>query len=84
MAVNKTSVVATIKYFLEDLDDPVNIIPVALLLFCFVFYGVPRGQHKGLAWWALFNGCIIHCWMDGYVVARHFQELSRTALAGCD
>lgn len=53
------------KYFAEDIEDPVNLIPVVLILFCFVWSGLPRGKHCALAWWVLINGCIIHCWMDG-------------------
>ncbi|XP_001628917.2 3-beta-hydroxysteroid-Delta(8),Delta(7)-isomerase isoform X2 [Nematostella vectensis] len=51
------------KYFLEDIEDPVNLVPVSLVVLCLAVAGRPRG----LAWWAMFNGCIIHCWMDGIV-----------------
>ena len=38
-------------------DDPVNVIPLALLLFCLVTVGAPRGP---LALWVLLNTAIIH------------------------
>ena len=67
MSFNSTKALEIAKYFIEDIEDPVNLIPVSLALFCFVWSGFPRGKHSALAWWALINGCIIHCWMDGYV-----------------
>ena len=65
MDFNSSNVLETAKYFVEDIEHPVNVIPVVLLLLCFLWTGFPRGRHTTLAWWALFNGCIIHCWMDG-------------------
>ena len=50
------------KYSLVDIEDPVNLVPVVLLFLCLIWSGKPRGW---LSLWALFNGCIIHCWMDG-------------------
>ena len=41
----------------EGWDDPVNIVPLALLLFCLVTVGVPRGP---LALWVLLNAALIH------------------------
>ena len=41
----------------EGWDDPVNLIPVALLLLCLVTAGAPRGP---LAVWVLLNAAIIH------------------------
>lgn len=67
MDFNSSNVLETAKYFVEDIEDPVNVIPVVLLLLCFLWTGFPRGRHTTLAWWALFNGCIIHCWMDGVI-----------------
>lgn len=65
MSFNSTKALEIAKYFAEDIEDPVNLIPVVLILFCFVWSGLPRGKHCALAWWVLINGCIIHCWMDG-------------------
>lgn len=42
---------------LEGLSDPVILIPVALLPFCFLVNGLPTGFH---AWWALINFAVIH------------------------
>ncbi|KAL9955795.1 hypothetical protein ACROYT_G037174 [Oculina patagonica] len=67
MSFNSTKALETAKYFIEDIEDPVNAIPVVLLLLCFIWSGSPRCKHSALAWWALINGCIIHCWMDGVV-----------------
>ena len=65
MSFNSTKALEIAQYFTKDIEDPVNLIPVLLVLFCFIWSGFPRGKHSALAWWALFNGCIIHCWMDG-------------------
>jgi len=67
MSFNSTKALEIAKYFAEDIEDPVNLIPVVLIVFCLVWSGFPRGKHSKLAWWVLFNGCIIHCWMDGVV-----------------
>ncbi|CAH3171990.1 unnamed protein product [Porites lobata] len=67
MSFNSTKALEIAQYFTKDIEDPVNLIPVLLVLFCFIWSGFPRGKHSALAWWALFNGCIIHCWMDGVV-----------------
>lgn len=40
-----------------DLDDPVNIVPLAILVFCLITVGAPRGL---LAVWVLLNIAIIH------------------------
>lgn len=41
----------------EGWDDPVNLVPLALLAFCLVTVGVPRGP---LAVWVLLNTALIH------------------------
>ena len=41
----------------DDWDDPVNAVPVALLLLCLATAGVPRGW---LAVWVLVNTVLIH------------------------
>ena len=54
-----------LNYFLEDMEDPVNLVPVGLLLLCFLWGGLPRGPEKYTAIWVLLNGCFIHVWMEG-------------------
>ena len=54
-----------VDYFLLDMTDPVNLIPVAILLFCFTWSGLPQGPEKYTAIWVLFNAAFIHIWMDG-------------------
>lgn len=54
-----------LNYFLLDIADPVNLVPVGLTLFCFSWSGLPRGPEKYTATWALFNGCITSIWMEG-------------------
>lgn len=41
----------------EGWDDPVNLVPLALLVLCLATVGVPRGP---LAVWVLLNTAIIH------------------------
>jgi hypothetical protein len=53
-----------VNYFLLDVADPVNLVPVGLLLFCLNWSGLPRGSEKLTALWALFNACFIHIWME--------------------
>ncbi|XP_068672107.1 emopamil-binding protein-like [Montipora capricornis] len=67
MSFNLTRALEIAKYFTEDIDDPVNLIPVGLFALCFSWSGFPRGKHTTLALWALFNACLIHCWMDGVI-----------------
>ncbi|XP_067043325.1 probable 3-beta-hydroxysteroid-Delta(8),Delta(7)-isomerase [Acropora muricata] len=67
MSFNSTRALEMVKYFTEDIDDPFNLIPVMLITLCFAWCGFPSGKHKVLAWWALFNGCIIHCWMEVFI-----------------
>ncbi|XP_031554026.1 probable 3-beta-hydroxysteroid-Delta(8),Delta(7)-isomerase [Actinia tenebrosa] len=56
-------IVEIAKYSLVDIEDPVNLVPVVLISLC-VFWS---GRPVGLAWWAMFNGCLIHIYMDGIV-----------------
>ena len=49
--LNYTGVIA------DGWDDPVNLVPVALLVFCLVTAGVPR---EALAVWVLLNTALIH------------------------
>ena len=49
--LNYTGVIA------DDWDDPVNAVPVALLVLCLVTVGVPRGA---MATWVLLNTVLIH------------------------
>ncbi|KXJ18996.1 probable 3-beta-hydroxysteroid-Delta(8),Delta(7)-isomerase [Exaiptasia diaphana] len=63
-AIDVDRLIEIAKYSLIDIEDPVNIVPVCLILFCLVFSGRPRGF---LSFWAMFNACIIHCWMDGII-----------------
>lgn len=41
----------------DDWDDPVNLVPVALLVLCLTTVGTPRGA---LAAWVLLNTALIH------------------------
>lgn len=60
-------IVEIAKYSLVDIEDPVNIAPVVLTAFCLLWSGRP----SGLAWWAMFNGCLIHFYMDGSVSLQY-------------
>lgn len=66
MSFNSSKALEIAKYFLEDIEHPINAIPVVLFLLCFIWSGSPRCiKRSTVAWWALINGCMIHCWMDG-------------------
>ena len=54
-----------VDYFLLDITDPVNLIPVAILLLCFIWSGLPRGPDKYTAIWVLYNAAFVHIWMEG-------------------
>ena len=56
-----------LDYFLLDMADPANLVPVGLLLVCFIWSGLPRGPEKFTSIWVLFNGCFIHIWMEGII-----------------
>ena len=49
---------------LDNWDHPVNLIPVAMVIL-YLIMGIPRSL---LGLWVLINGCVIHPWMDGYVM----------------
>ena len=49
--LNYTGVIA------EGWNDPVNVVPLGLLLFCLLTVGVPRGA---LSVWVLLNTALIH------------------------
>ena len=49
--LNYTGVIA------DGWDDPVNLVPVVLLLLCLATVGAPRGA---LATWVLLNTALIH------------------------
>lgn len=49
--LNYTGVIA------EGWDDPVNLVPLGLLVFCLLTVGAPRGP---LSVWVLLNAALIH------------------------
>ena len=50
-----------------DLDTLITCMPIGLLLFSFIWSGLPRGPEKFTAIWALISGHIIHIWIEGVV-----------------
>ena len=43
-------------------SHPINLIPLLILLVCFIFGGAPRGF---VSVWVLINAAFIHIYMDG-------------------
>jgi len=47
---------------IDGWDHPVNLVPIVVMLVCFMFGGLPRGP---LSVWVLINAAFIHLYMDG-------------------
>ena len=54
--------ITNLGFVCDGWDHPINVVPLLLLLVCFIFGGKPQGL---LSVWVLINAAFIHIWLDG-------------------